>query len=102
MPIFADHFIANKMHVQDGHDVCALQARVRRAERLVFDTQAIVRVGQVIHDIPELLIEQIQFARAPFDLCWIEFPWKPMIESIYGRMLFHPALAKVAEQVRHF
>jgi hypothetical protein len=46
---------------------------VRSAEKFVFDRAASERVGIVLRDIPELLVEQIQFARAPFDLCWIEY-----------------------------
>lgn len=64
-------------------DFPALQARVRRAERMVFDAEASKRVGEVLREIPELLVEQIQFARAPFDLCWIEYEadviWRELV-----------------------
>lgn len=66
-------------------DFRAVQARVRRAERLVFDASASARVGELIRDIPELLIEQVQFARAPFDLCWIEYQSDVTWEIVVGR-----------------
>jgi hypothetical protein len=49
------------------------QTKTKTAEKFVFDAEASQRVGTVLRDIPELLVEQIQFARAPFDLCWIEY-----------------------------
>ena len=49
-----------------------IQRKIMRAEKFIFDREAGEHVGIVLRDIPELLVEQIQFARAPFDLCWIE------------------------------
>jgi hypothetical protein len=85
-PLFADQLVAagSKLLLPRRIDARALQARIRRAERLVFDKEASMRVGEVIRDIPELLIEQIQFARAPFDLCWIEFQSEVLWQAIAG------------------
>ena len=63
---------ANRLHVTETH-ARSMQSRIRRAEKLVFDTDASTRVGEVLRDIPELLAEQIQFARPPFDQTWIEY-----------------------------
>src|SRR5580765_7549676 len=87
-PLFADYLLANPGKVSPlppRTDLRALLARIRRAERLVFDNEATARVGQVLHEIPELLIEQIQFARAPFDLCWIEYKADVIWSEVVGR-----------------
>lgn len=50
-----------------------LQHKIRMAEKFVFDRDASERVAIVLRDVPELIAENIQFARPPFDLCWIEY-----------------------------
>lgn len=75
-PTLFDQVLAlpdTKLHMKTAKEARSIQARVRRAEKLVFDTEASRRVGTVLRDVPELLVEQIQFARAPFDHCWIEY-----------------------------
>jgi hypothetical protein len=86
-PILADQLAAisrGKIDLPPKVDLRAVQARIRRAERMVFDTAASQRVGAVLRDIPELLIEQIQFARAPFDLCFIEYKSDVVWEAVSG------------------
>src|SRR4051812_29614118 len=75
-------------------DFRGIQARIRRAERLVFDAEASARVGKVLHEIPELLIEQIQFARAPFDLCWIEYQSDVVWREVVGHTPDHTDLSR--------
>lgn len=53
--------------------VKTLQARARSAHRFVFDEEASVRVAKVARDLPELILRESQFARAPYDLTWIEY-----------------------------
>ena len=73
-PTMADRFIAAKLSFSNiGKMMQAVQRKTRLAEKFVFDAQASARVGTVLRDVPELLVEQIQFARPPFDLCWIEY-----------------------------
>lgn len=60
----------------------SLQARLRKADRFVLDTDASTRVGEVLRDIPELLVEQLQFARAPFDLCWVEYDFEAIFRVL--------------------
>jgi hypothetical protein len=83
-PILADHLIAANTikSLSPKTDWRALQARIRRCERLVFNDESSERVGQVLRDIPELLIEQVQFARAPFDLCWIEYQAEVLVKTL--------------------
>jgi hypothetical protein len=56
--------------------------KIRMAEKFVFDEAASQRVGEVIRDVPELMVEQIQFARPPFDLCWIEYELDPIFKLL--------------------
>lgn len=77
-PTLADLLLARKPHqiehvYEHAKMVPALQARVRIAEKFVFDETASRRVGEIIRDIPELIVEQIQFARAPFEVTWLEY-----------------------------
>ena len=65
-PTLADLFMASNSRP-------ILKNRARFAEKFVFDGEASERVGRVLLEVPELLVEQIQFARPPFDLCWIEY-----------------------------
>ena len=77
----ADRFLATR-----GHDaliymkkpfVEALLRKIRAAHKFVLDEDAATQVAHVVRDIPELLVRQHEFARAPFDLTWVEFPhWK--------------------------
>ncbi len=89
-PTLADLFIAmpyNKMWDDRAYtppkllqEIKNTQHHTRLAEKFVFDKEASLKVGTVLRDVPELLAEQIQFARAPFDKCWIEYD----CESIFG------------------
>jgi len=73
-PTMADRFVAAKLSFPDIHrTVQYTQHKARLAEKFVFDKEASARVATVLRDVPELLVEQIQFARPPFDLCWIEY-----------------------------
>lgn len=74
-PTLADLFMA-------GNARPSLKNEVRLSEKFVFDREASERVGRVVSEVPELLVEQIQFARPPFDRCWIEYD----VDSLY-RML---------------
>jgi hypothetical protein len=91
------------------------QAKVRVAEKFVFDPEASHRVGTVIRDIPDLLVEQIQFARAPFDLCWIEYDVEQIFkvlnptdtnpndatqDKLLGILVNHNRIVEVIEDIR--
>lgn len=89
-PTLADMFISqdpNKNDIITGpintkQFISGLQHRMRMAEKFVFDTSASERVGLVLRDVPELLIEQIQFARPPFERCWIEYELDPIFDLL--------------------
>ena len=54
------------------------------AQEFVLDEDAATRVAEVVRDIPELLLREADFARAPFPLTWIEFPHWRFYEALHG------------------
>ncbi len=58
---------------------------LRASRRFVFDADATRRVGEVIRDIPEHIVRNSEFAVAPFDHMWIEFPFPILHETIAGK-----------------
>src|SRR6185369_11537864 len=82
-PTMADRFVAAKLSFPDvTRAVRIAQRQIRLAEKFVFDKDASTRVATVLRDVPELLVEQIQFARPPFDLCWIEYDVEVIFEML--------------------
>src|ERR1051325_4521112 len=77
-PTVADRFLATRLaaHEQILHPKAYEQIRngVRNARKFVFDEDACRRIAHVVATIPDLLVREMQFARAPFDLTWIEWP----------------------------
>jgi hypothetical protein len=92
-PTLADRFIhsnpAKMLSPVPVKSLRKLQARTRGAEKFVFDEDATRRVGEVLRDVPELLIEQMEFARAPFDVTWIEYSGDIMKSTITGYPIDH-------------
>jgi len=93
-PILADWFIIanpNKIIRPDVPRIVpmlrTLQARVRASEKIIFDIAASIRVGEVLRDIPDLIVEQMQSARAPFERCWIEYD----AEAVWRTVTNQPA-----------
>jgi hypothetical protein len=91
-PTLADRFIARRWsdweRAVHPKTIAQLQKSARDARRFVLDEAATLRLAEIIDSIPELLIREHQFARAPYDLTWVEFPshvlWSYMHEQ-------HPA-----------
>src|SRR5690242_18715211 len=52
-----------------------LKAKIRSARRFRLTIEASHHVGRVISTIPELLFREQQFARAPYDVTWVEFSY---------------------------
>lgn len=86
-PLLADKFLARRFaeHERFVHPkaIEQMQRATRNARRFVFDEDAARKIARVVIDIPELLMREHQFARAPFDTTWIEFP-----SSAYWRVLY--------------
>ena len=87
-PTLADRFISKKFmdweRAVHPRAIDQLQRSTRKARRFVFDENATRRSAHVIDTVPDLLAREHQFARAPYDLTWIEFPshvlWEYMRE----------------------
>jgi hypothetical protein len=92
-PTLADNFVhwnpAKMLSPIPQKMIRRLQARARIAEKFVFDAEATQRVGDVLREVPELLIEQIEFARAPFDVTWIEYSGDAMKAAVTGEPIDH-------------
>jgi len=78
-PTLFDRFLHSP--VEDGQTLVdfkineQIKQKIRAARRFRLTTEAAHHVGSVISSIPELLFREQQFARAPYDLTWIEFPY---------------------------
>jgi hypothetical protein len=79
----------------------ALQARARKARRFYFDAEASTRVGEILRDIPDLLVRENAFARAPFDQCWVEVDNHRYWEALIGRDVAADADERVAFFIDH-
>lgn len=91
-PLLADRFIwsapTNPLHVVQAKTVERVQNRLRSTtgRRFILDEQAVVRVGEVVRDIPDLLFRECQFARAPYDTTYVEFWFPTLWETINGKV----------------
>ena len=59
-----------------------VRAKIRGTRKFVLTESAAVKVGEAIHNYPEMLVEQGVFARTPFESCWIEFPSRAFHEAV--------------------
>jgi hypothetical protein len=77
-PTLADRFVTRRFsdweRAVHPKTIEQMKKGVREARRFVLDDAAITRIGEIILTVPDLLVLQHQFARAPYDLTWIEFP----------------------------
>ena len=76
-PILADRFLATPRDANAPlvHPKALDQMRsgIMKAERFVLDVEASERIAQVVMDVPDLLVREHRFARAPYDVTWIEY-----------------------------
>lgn len=61
-----------------------VKRKLLNARRFVLDADAARRYGEVVRDIPDLILREHQFARAPFDTCWFEIPFPVFYETVTG------------------
>lgn len=90
-PSLADLFTNHKFTLHDKYRagiplkmIGDLQAKVRKAKKYVFDDDASMRIGEVTRDIPDLLVRESRFARAPYELTWIEINSVAMWRAMYA------------------
>jgi len=88
-PTLADRFIARRFadweRAVHPKTIDQLKAGVRKAHRFVLTEEAITRIAEIITTIPDLLVRECRFARAPYDVCWIEFPAHVMFSYMRAR-----------------
>lgn len=59
-----------------------LQRLARNCRRFVFGPEASTRLGEVVRNIPDMLFDNQEFARAPFDRCSIEVDVRCFIDAL--------------------
>jgi hypothetical protein len=64
------------------HVTKQVQALAPRARQFVFDEGASRLVGEFIRDCPDILVDQMQFARQPYDITYIEID----LDTVYQTM----------------
>ena len=86
-PLLADRIVATGVRapgLMSANEVARACRKVSEARVFVLDENAVDRLAQVVREVPELLAEHSNFARAPFDVCWIEFDHRRFWENMTG------------------
>lgn len=55
------------------------------AKRFVLTPESASYFGQLIHDYPELIAQEMEFAIPPFPLCYFEIPFEPFWRAVTHR-----------------
>lgn len=66
-----------------------VQALAPRARQFVFDEGASRLVGAFIRDCPDVLADQLQFARQPYDITYIEIDIQALYDTLGKRTLYY-------------
>lgn len=70
------------------HVTKQVQALAPRARQFVFDGGASKLVGEFIRDCPDILVDQMQFARQPYDITYIEVDMAALYDAM-GKRTFY-------------
>ena len=87
-PLLADRFLTFQPKAGSwdrsvmGRTRDQLRRAARSAHRFVFDEEAIERVATIVAKVPDLLVREHDFARPPYETCWIEFPAYTYMDSV--------------------
>ena len=85
-PLLIDRFMASTHRSLVNRNVVdRIKGRLRAARRFVLDDEATRRYADVIETIPELIARHQRFARAPYDVTWIEFNFEQFWKQINKR-----------------
>lgn len=91
-PTLADRFLhspVSRGQTLVSYDINEqLKQKIRSARRFRLTPEASTHVGRVIATIPELLFREQQFARAPYDVTWLEFPYDNWFNGLSKQELF--------------
>jgi hypothetical protein len=82
----ADQFVNhNGSWIVDKRVVGDIRGRVRSARRFVLDTAGSIRFGEIVRDIPDLIIREQKFARAPYHRTFIELDFRSFWETVNNK-----------------
>lgn len=103
IPTLADVVISvpGRINLYESKAVDAIRGRVRSARRFVFDDAAVRRYAEVVREVPDLLCREQQFARAPYDLTWVEFNFNTFWELVNGTSADFGAASRMGFLVDH-
>jgi hypothetical protein len=76
-PTLADEIVHSPVHqkrVITGQTIKRLTNTLKHVEKMVLDSAAVQRVAEAVSAFPEQLAQNAEFARPPFEQCWIELP----------------------------
>lgn len=101
----ADGFIAgvgNREHPQivQPRVVDAVRARAAGAKKLMLTAEAAFRAGELTGSVTDLIIREGSFARAPFDVTWIELPFAQYLKG-FARAVAPDCAPRVAFLIDH-
>jgi hypothetical protein len=68
---------------------------IRLAKRFVLSHDAAHMVAEMVRDMPRVIADAQDFAIPPFDLMWIEFPFRDFWETVTGRSADHDADTRI-------
>ena len=85
-PLYDRFRFASRSSVYLRPDVeTSVRRKIVAARRFVLDERATIEFAEVVRDIPDLILREHQFAKAPFDLCWFELPFPPFYKIVSGQ-----------------
>lgn len=70
------------------HVTKQVQALAPRARQFLFDEAASKLVGEFIRDCPDILVDQMQFARQPYDITYIEVDMAALYQAMGKRTIW--------------
>ena len=73
------------------HVTKQVRAVAPRARQFVFDEGASKLVGEFIRDCPDILVDQMQFARQPYDVTYIEVDIDALYQAMGKRVFYATA-----------
>lgn len=84
-PLLADLFLASKAD-QPGTQahVDAVRRGLQRSRHYILDDAGVRRYAETLRDLPDLIVQQHDFARPPYDVCWVEFSYRVFFETLTG------------------
>lgn len=69
----------------NGSVAKTVKALAPQARSFIFDEAASRRIGEFIRDCPDILVDQMQFARLPYDVTYIEVDIHALYEAVGRR-----------------